>query len=282
MSEAAVAPSRSMPAGRTTGVGSGWRKTTRDVRILLFRSVREGVRNPAFAFLFPTVFPLFIILLTSQSFRDVVNLPGFPNIRPYAAYEAPAVLLLTAMMGAGYSATGLVVDAQTGFLDRLRMLPVRPVAILLGRLLFDAVRTVPAFLVVLLVSFTLDARLDSGLAGAAFLLGLTVFWALAYNGLFFVVALRTQNAQAPLAVVPLFMPMMFMSTAYVPRGNLPRWLQVVSDWNPYTHLLEGARVFMTSTPTWTPVWKALVAAAVILVVTQAFTIRAFRALVRGD
>jgi ABC-2 type transport system permease protein len=257
-------------------------KLLRDIWLLLYRSIREGIRNPAFAFLFPTVFPLFIILLTSQSFRDVVNLPGFPAIRPYAAYEAPAVLLLTAMMGAGYSATGLVVDTQTGFLDRLRMLPVRPSAILLGRLLFDAVRTIPAFIVVLLVSFTLNARLDSGLPGAVFLLGLTLFWALAYNGLFFVVALRTQNAQAPLAVVPLFMPMMFMSTAYVPRGNLPHWLQIVSDWNPYTHLLEGARVFMTGTPAWTPVWKAFAAAAVILVITQAFTIRAFRALVRGD
>jgi ABC-2 type transport system permease protein len=281
MSETAIA-TRGAVSTRAAADAPLGRKLLRDVWLLLHRSIREGIRNPAFAFLFPTVFPLFIILLTSQSFRDVVNLPGFPAIRPYAAYEAPAVLLLTAMMGAGYSATGLVVDTQTGFLDRLRMLPVRPTAILLGRLLFDAVRTIPAFVVVLLVSFTLQARLDSGLPGALFLLGLTLFWALAYNGLFFVVALRTQNAQAPLAVVPLFMPMMFMSTAYVPRGNLPHWLQVVSDWNPYTHLLEGSRVFMTGTPAWTPVWKAFVAAAVILVITQAFTVRAFRVLVRGD
>jgi ABC-2 type transport system permease protein len=282
MSETTIATTRPVPALRAAAERSAGGKLFRDTWLLLHRSIREGIRNPAFAFLFPTVFPLFIILLTSQSFRDVVNLPGFPNIRPYAAYEAPAVLLLTAMMGAGYSATGLVVDAQTGFLDRLRMLPVRPAAILLGRLLFDAVRTIPAFFVVLLVSFTLSARLASGLPGALFLLGLTLFWALAYNGLFFTVALRTQNAQAPLALVPLFMPMMFMSTAYVPRGNLPHWLQIVSDWNPYTHLLEGCRVFMTGTPAWTPIWKALVAAAVIMVITQAYTLRSFRALVRGD
>src|SRR6266700_1285867 len=274
------------PAARRVEGASPWAtprgKLARDTWLLLRRSIREGLRNPAFAFLFPTLFPLFIIVLTSQSFHQVVNLPNFPNIRPYAAYEAPAVLLLTAMMGAGFSATGLVVDAQSGFLDRLRMLPVSPAAILLGRLLFDGVRVIPAFVVVLVASFGLRAQLGSGLPGAVAILGLTVFWSIAYNGLFFVVALRTKNAQAPLAVVPLFMPLMFMSTAFVPKLSLPGWLQAVSNWNPYTYLLEGARTFMTGTPAWAPVGKALLGAAVILVFSQAFTVMSFRALGRGD
>jgi ABC-2 type transport system permease protein len=281
MSVDVAAATRAPSAPVDLSIRGGARKVARDTWSLLRRSVREGIRNPAFAFLFPTVFPLFIILLTSQSFRQVVNLPGFP-IRPYAAYEAPAVVLLTAMMGAGYAATGLVVDAQSGFLDRLRLLPVHPAAILLGRLLFDAVRVVPAFVVVLVASFGLDARLDSGINGALVLLGLTVFWAVAYNGLFFVAALRTKNAQAPLALVPLFMPMMFMSTAYVPKPLLPAWLRTVSDWNPYSYLIEAGRPFMTGAPSWEPVLKGLVAAAIILLVTGALTVWSFRALVRGD
>jgi len=36
--------------------------------LLLRRSIREGLRSPAFAFLFPALFPLFMIALTSQSF----------------------------------------------------------------------------------------------------------------------------------------------------------------------------------------------------------------------
>jgi len=268
--------------GGTPARGGGLSKLIRDVGLILRRSVREGLRNPAFAFLFPAVFPLFIIVLTSQTFRNVVHLPGFPGIRPYAAYEAPAVLFLTAMMGAGYSATGLVVDSQTGFLDRLRLLPVRPAAIFLGRLLFDAVRVIPAFFFVLGASLALHARVDSGVAGVAVLLALVVYWSVAYNGLFFLVALRTKNAQAPLAVVPLFMPMMFMSTAYVPRGQLPGWLQAVSDWNPYSHLIEAARGFMTGTPAGSQIGKALLGATVILVITQVLTLRSFRVLVRGD
>jgi hypothetical protein len=39
---------------------------------------------------------------------------------------------------------------------------------------------------------------------------------------------------------------------------------------------------MTGTPAWTPIWKALAAASVILVITQLFTVMVFRGLVRGD
>jgi ABC-2 type transport system permease protein len=256
-------------------------KLAADTWLLLRRSIREGLRSPVFAFLFPALFPLFMIALTSQSFREMVNLPGFP-IRPYAAYEAPAVLMLTAMMGAGYSATGLVIDAQSGFLDRLRLLPVRPAAILLGRLLFDVVRVLPAGVLVLVASLGLRARLDGGIAGALALLALVLFWSLAYNGLFFVVALRTRNAQAPLAVLPLFMPLMFLSTAFLPKQLLPHWIRVVSDWNPYTYVLEGGRPFMTGGGAAAPIGKALLAALAILVITQVAVVRSFRALVRRD
>ncbi len=256
-------------------------KPVRDSWVLFRRSFREGLRSPAWAFLFPTLFPLFMITLTSQSFREIVRLPGFP-LSPYAAYEAPAILLLAAMMGAGYSATGLALDAQTGFLDRLRLLPVHPAAILAGRLLFDVVRVLPAGLVVLVVSLALDARLDYALPGAAVLLGLLGLWSLAYNGIFYLVALQTKNAQAPLALVPLFMPLMFVSPAFLPLSLQPEWIQTISAWNPYSYVIEGARAFMTGGLTWVPVRNALLATAVILVSTQLATALSFRALVRGD
>lgn len=252
-----------------------------DAAVLLGRSWREALRSPLFAFAFPILFPLFMIVLTSQMFRELVHLPGFP-ISPYAAYEAPAVLLLTAMMGAGHSATGLVIDAQTGFLDRLRLFPIRPVSVLLGRLLFDAVRVLPAGAVVLGASVLLGARVDSGVPGALALLALLAVWALSYNGIFYVVGLRTRNPQAPLAVVPLFMPLMFLSPAFMPYGLLPRWLQVASDWNPYSYMVQGARFFMTGDVGWGAVLQAVALAEVVMVLTLAWAASAFRKLVETD
>ena len=64
------------PAGATRLTGD--RKLWSDTWLLLKRSLREGIRNPVFAFIFPTLFPLFMIALTSQLFKAVVLLPGFP------------------------------------------------------------------------------------------------------------------------------------------------------------------------------------------------------------
>ncbi|MGH7425784.1 MAG: ABC transporter permease [Candidatus Methylomirabilales bacterium] len=252
-------------------------KLVRDTGLLLRRSFREGLRSPIFSFQFPVVFPILLIALTSQSFRQLVLLPGFP-IRPFAAYEAPAIFLLAAMMGAGYSATALVVDLQTGFLDRLRLLPVKPAAILLGRLAFDFLRVLPAGAIFLVVMLAFGARLDSGLPGAAALLALLGFWSVAYNGFFFVLALKTRNAQAPLALIPIFMPLTFLSPAFLPESFLPGWIRGISAVNPYSHLIEAARSFMTGIPTWGIVGKALASTTVVLVATQLLAVRSFSGL----
>ncbi len=257
------------------------RSTARDAWLLFGRAFREGVRNPVVAFLFPTVFPLFMIWLTSESFREIVNLPGFP-ITPYSAYIAPAIVLLAAMMGAGSGATALVLDAQTGFLDRLRLLPISPAAILLGRLAFDAVRVMPAGIAVILTSLALGARLDHGIGGGVAILGLLALWSVAYNGVFYLVALVTKNALAPIAVIPMFMPLMFLSTAFLPEQYLPEWIQTAADWNPYDYLIHAARPFMTGEPSWEPVAEGLAATMIVLVGSQLIVAWAFSRLLRSE
>jgi ABC-2 type transport system permease protein len=110
-----------------------------EIRTLFLRNLREGLRSPVIAFLFPVLFPLFAETLVASSYERVSTLPGFP-VHPYAAYMAPGMLLLAGMMGSGYSATALVLDVQTGFLDRMKLLHVRPGAILASRLLFGPAR----------------------------------------------------------------------------------------------------------------------------------------------
>src|SRR2546423_15430721 len=90
------------PAGAMRLTGD--RKLWGDTWLLFKRGVKEGIRNPVFAFIFPTLFPLFMIALTSQLFKAVVLLPGFP-VKPYAAYETPAVVLQAAVDGRGAAAT---------------------------------------------------------------------------------------------------------------------------------------------------------------------------------
>ncbi len=111
--------------------------------------------------------------------------------------------------------------------------------------------------------------------------GLLVLWAAAYGGLYFVVALTTGNAQAPLALAPLFLPLQFLSTQFVPLSLLPGWVQAVSAWNPFTYMVDAARAMTTGPLTLAPVAKAIAVALGMLVVTQTLSLRAYKRAAEG-
>src|SRR2546429_4069761 len=114
--------------------------------LLFWRGLKVALRTPLTAFVFPAVFPLLTMIFVAQSTKRLTSLPLFPD-HPYIAYLAPGTLLLVPMIGAGYAATGLVIDLNSGFLDRLRLLPTRPSAIIFAKLLFEAIRVLPAGIV---------------------------------------------------------------------------------------------------------------------------------------
>jgi ABC-2 type transport system permease protein len=256
-------------------------KLSRDSWLIFRRSLREGLRNPALAFVFPLLPPLMGAVLFSQIFGDIVNLPGFPT-GDYISWVGIGVVLLTAMSGAGFTATGLVLDAQSGYLDRMRLLPMRSTAILFGKLGFEAVRVLPAAAIVFVASVALGANNDGGVIGAVAILGLVALWAMGWNSLFYVVALRTLNAQAPLALQPMFWPVFFFSTAMVPDGVMPNWIEAIASFSPFTHILEAARMFMAGSLDWDVLALGLGTGVGFLIVMQYLAVRSLDGLVAGD
>ena len=140
----------------------------------------------------------------------------------------------------------------------------------------------PAAVTVLVVSVAIGADLTAGVLGALAIVGLVALWAVAWNGIFYVVALRSMNAQAPLALQPLFFPVLALSTTFVPAAVMPGWIETISNLNPFTYLTDSARMFMIGGFSWNDLGVALGSAVAILAVTQYFAVRSFAALVRGD
>lgn len=244
------------------------------LRLLLARNLREGVRNPVLAYGLPIIIPLSLLVLVSKTLSRVTDLPGFPTAN-YAEWMTPAIIMLTAMTGVGYAATSLVIDIQSGFLDRLRLLDAKPSSLMVSRLLFDVVRVLPAGAALLIVGLILGTDLNEGVLGVVVLFALLSLWAAAYGGLYFVVALATRNAQAPLALAPLFLPLQFLSTQFVPEPILPGWVQAASRWNPFTYMVDAARALTTGPMTLAPVARAVAVAVGLLIVTQLASLRAF-------
>ena len=252
----------------------------RDVGYLLRRNLREARRSPVIAFVFPIVFPVVAQTLVAAAYGRMASLPGFP-VRPYAAYMAPGMFLLAAMMGAGYSATALVLDVQTGFTNRLRLLNVRPSSMLLARLAFDALRVLPAAFIVLVVSILLGAKASGGVPGIVGLLVLCSLWSVTYGGLFYVVAVLSWNPQAPLAMSPLFILLMFTSPAAIPIALLPGWLAQVARANPFTYVVEAARELLAGTVTAPTLLSCALVLVLGLALTQSAVVPLFRAAVES-
>jgi ABC-2 type transport system permease protein len=254
---------------------------TRQTRLVFGRSLRAGLREPALALVFPLAFPLLIIGLFSQVYAKVADLPGFPA-DSYLAWMAPAVVLMAAMFGAGHSALGLVRDTQTGFLDRLRLLPVRPAALLLGRLSFDMARVTAAGLGVLTVAVALGAPLRGGPLAVLAIAGLLAGWTLAYAGLYYLVGLKAHSPEALTTLVPLFLPISLLSTAYVPTDLLPGWVRAAAAVNPYSHVVDAVRAAMAGTLDAGQLAAAMAAVTAAVALTQLAAARRFAGLIHHD
>jgi ABC-2 type transport system permease protein len=172
----------------------------------------------------------------------------------------------------------LLMDYHNGYLDKLRVTPIHRISILFGEM-------VPLFLtcalmggVILLTSLALGARVVTGIPGALGILALSGLFAMAWAGTSFVPALLTKNEQAAGTLSLLFFPLAFMSTAFVPAERMPEWLQVVNDWNPISYVIEAMRGLMSTGFDPALMGKALIAMAILGIVTQLATVWAFRRL----
>lgn len=241
------------------------------------RTTRRFLRVPAnwISILF---FPLIQLLAFSQLYKDIVQLPGFGGETSYLAYLAPGQVAFTALMAVSWSGYGLLIEYRTGYLDKLRAYPISRWAILGGEmvpLFFQA-----AFMagILLAVSLLLGAGLASGVGGFILIMFLSGGFGVAFAGASFIPALLTKSEQATGTISLLLFPLVFLSTAFVPKALMPGWMQVVNDWNPVTYLIEAIRFLMSTGFDWAVVSKAVVSLAILGAVLQAVTFWAFRRL----
>ncbi len=238
------------------------------------RAVREALRVATATIFVPLVLPLFMLFIFARVFASLVHVPGFSHGGAYSAYIAPAIILMGAMLGSPTAGVSTAVELQTGFFDRMRLAPGGCNPSLIARRLADCTRL--AFFAVVLI---LAARLD-GVAihdwplAAALTVGLSAWWGVSYGGLSLSACLRTSSAETSQALVPLFFPILFMSTAFVPMGLLPGWLQPIARYNPVSYLGDTIRQAFAGHVVATSFWRAVLGTACVMAFTQMLVRRA--------
>ena len=225
------------------------RRFLRDTGLVFGRTAKEAVGNAGLAFVAPTLIAVFLIVLFQGVYGKIADTTGWPTDR-FIDWVAPGGVLLSVFVGAGYTAGGLLRDAESGYLDRIRLLPTNPASVLAGKVAFEAARAVAPATGVLLVALALGADNRNGLPGALGVVAIAVALAIAWNGIFYLSALATRDHAAVLGLQPLFMPVIMFSTFWVPTRLMPGWYRTVATWNPFTPTLDAARSILLGPTDW--------------------------------
>jgi len=240
-----------------------------DVSAVASRAIRSLTREPEF--IGPALaIPIFFFVVNIGALEAFVERqPGID----YRAFQLP-VAIVFAVTGIS-RANMLVIDIQTGYLDRMLVTPIRRTALLLGLMIADIVLALALATVVLVLGFVVGVGFETGLPGLMAFLALSMAWSLAFTGFPYTVALRTGNPAAVNSAFLIFFPFAFLTPSMLPRDLMSGWLKTVSAWNPVTYLLEGMRSVISAGWDLSMILKAVAAIVGLGMVT--FTM-AFRSL----
>jgi len=207
---------------------------------IAWRAVLRTLRQPANV-IFPFVFPIALLAVTSAGLTAATQLPGFPSDSFLAFFLAFPFIqgALFATMNAG---TDLARDIQTGFLNRLALTPMRGSALVAGQLGGIALMGFVQAVFYLGIGLAAGVRLESGVAGAFVLLALATLIAIAFGALGAFFALRTGSSEAVQGLFPLLFVLLFLSSMNLPRNLIEiDWFRTVATLNPVSYLIEGIR-----------------------------------------
>jgi ABC transporter DrrB family efflux protein len=209
-----------------------------DVRVLVKRSIARVAREPE-TLADVTFLPVIFILMFAYVFGGAIVLPGHGSYHEY---------LVGGMLGMGLAQTApgvavaLVSDMSSGLIDRFRSLPMSRWAVLTARTIAELLKQMISAVIVTGVGLAIGWRVRTGAGDvlAGFGLALLFGYAFTWAGICLGLVLRSPEAAQQTGFV-IFLPLTFISSAFVPTQGMPGWLQPVANWNPMSALAATSR-----------------------------------------
>lgn len=242
-----------------------------DTMVLTGRSLRHWARQPQLLVL-STIQPVMLVLLFTQVFGGSVATPGLR----YVDYLVPGVIVQVVAWDSAQTAVALAADVASSTIDRFRSLPMTQAAVLAGRTLADAVRTLLVVMIMLGVGYLVGFRIRGGVAGAVAAVALIIAFGYALTWLFAYLGLTAGGAESAMAAgVVVVFPLMFASSAIVPTATLPGWLRPVAEHQPLTLVMDAARALLHGQPAAGPLigatlWTVGIAAVAVPLATRRY------------
>jgi ABC-2 type transport system permease protein len=209
-----------------------------DVLVLTRRSIARIRREPE-TLADVTFMPVIFILMFAYVFGGAIHLPAGGSYHEY---------LIGGMLGMGLAQTApgvavaLVTDMSTGLMDRFRSLPMSRWAVLVARSIAELLTQLISTAIIVCVGLAIGWRVHTNAPDVIAALGLALLFGYAFTwaGVWLGMLLRSPEAAQQLGFI-VFLPLTFISSAFVPTQGMPGWLQPVANWNPMSALAAACR-----------------------------------------
>lgn len=247
---------------------------------LTVRNLTHLLRQPWFVAL-TLVQPVIWLVLYGQLFQKVVELPGFKS-RSYIDFLTPGIVVMSALFSSGWTGMGIINDINAGVMDRFLVSPASRVAIIVSRLMTQAIITLVQSVILFSLGALMGARYEGGILGLAILLIAAILLGLPFAALSTALALALRKEESVIGAVNfVLLPLTFLSPLFMAEGLMPPWIQSVARFNPVNWSVAAGRSALAGSDDWVFILSRLALLAAFALVCGWVATTAFRSYQRS-
>ncbi|MBI2943203.1 MAG: ABC transporter permease [Candidatus Wallbacteria bacterium] len=215
-----------------------WQETRALTRRWVLQAARERMM-----IVFGLMQPLLWLLLFGNVFSGVARWrPDVFGTDSYLAFQTAGIVALTVLGNAMMGGVPLLFDRESGMLAKILVTPSSRGSLVASRFLFTSAFSLAQSLLILLVAFLMGVRIASGLPGFVVILWISLLLSVGFTVLSLMLAFMFPHHGAFFAVTGFItQPLLFLSTALMPRQVMPTAMQAIVWMNPLTYATEVAR-----------------------------------------
>ncbi|MEC3976004.1 ABC transporter permease [Amycolatopsis sp. H20-H5] len=213
----------------------------RDIWLIFRRDMLAALRNPAWLMI-GVMQPLLYLFLFGPLLVKALNAQGMTDVEGWMILT-PALIAQLALFGSSFVGFALLAEYRNGVIERMRVTPVSRVALLLGKVLANALQAVVQALIIIALAY-LVFDLNAPFGGVVLSLVIVFLLAVTLASCSYALALTLKSEEAfPAVLNAVLMPLLLLSGILIPitAGLAPKWLYTISQINPFRHVVDVER-----------------------------------------
>ena len=165
----------------------------------------------------------------------------------YLQFITPGILTQSVVFVAIFYGLYIIMDRDTGILQKLLVTPTPRLALVWGRMISAGVRGLSQAIIIFLFALILRIPLHMTFWSLLGVFIIIMLGAGFFTGLSMIIASIVKTRERFMGIGQVItQPLFFASNAIYPISIMPHWLQVVANVNPLSYMVDGLRGLIVS------------------------------------